>query len=66
MSNTTNEDFHLNNTQSSWFSSSATLGAFVGCCVASIMLNKIGRKGTLMVITLPWMVGWAIIGNQNF
>ena len=65
MSNNTNEDFHLNNTQSSWFSSSVNLGCFVGCYLGSIMLNKIGRRGTLITIAFPWIAGWAIIGRCN-
>ena len=45
-----------------WFGSLGTLGAMFGCPLAGWMMEKQGRKGTLLFSTLPFLVGWILIG----
>ena len=45
----------------SWVTSLLTLGAAVGCLVAGLAIEAIGRKATLLAASVPFTVGWILI-----
>ncbi|XP_064630452.1 solute carrier family 2, facilitated glucose transporter member 8-like [Lineus longissimus] len=45
----------------SWFSSLLTLGGMMGSLLAGVAMELIGRKRTLMITTLPLVLGWTLI-----
>ncbi|XP_047238487.1 solute carrier family 2, facilitated glucose transporter member 8 [Girardinichthys multiradiatus] len=51
----------LSEIQGSWFGSIVTIGAAVGGLLGGWMVQKIGRKLTLMFCTLPYVFGFTII-----
>ncbi|KAG7489882.1 solute carrier family 2, facilitated glucose transporter member 8 [Solea senegalensis] len=56
----------LNNIQASWFGSIVTVGAAVGGLLGGWMVEKIGRKLSLMFCSLPFVFGFTvIIAAQN-
>ncbi|XP_067825850.1 solute carrier family 2, facilitated glucose transporter member 8 [Heptranchias perlo] len=63
-----NSDPYLNldSTQASWFASLVTLGAAVGGIIGGWIVDKIGRKLSLMMCAVPYVSGFTmIIGAQN-
>lgn len=48
-----------------WIGSFATLGAMVMCFPIGIMCDKIGRKPAMLLLTIPFMVGWLLIIFAN-
>ena len=56
----------LTESEGAWFASILNIGALIGCLLAGGVVEKYGRKATLLVMTLPYMTGWALIGTgQN-
>ena len=55
-------DEPLSDFQMSWFSSSVNLGAVVGSPIAGVLLNKVGRRATMMSSLVPFIIGWTLIG----
>uniref|UniRef100_A0A3Q3X2P3 Solute carrier family 2, facilitated glucose transporter member 8 n=1 Tax=Mola mola TaxID=94237 RepID=A0A3Q3X2P3_MOLML len=51
----------LDNDQASWFGSIVTVGAAVGGLLGGWMVEKIGRKLSLMFCSLPFVFGFTII-----
>jgi MFS family permease len=47
--------------EESWISSLAPLGALVGALPAGYAANLIGRKRLLLLLTLPYLLGWFLI-----
>lgn len=47
--------------QGSWISSLLALGAIVGAVPSGPMSDKLGRKKTLLLLTVPFVLSWAII-----
>ena len=45
------------------FGSLGTLGGAVGCPLAGWFLERCGRKRTILVSALPFLVGWILIGS---
>ena len=46
--------FKLDSQQASWITSILSLGCFFGCIIAGPIMEKIGRKKTLLYITTLW------------
>lgn len=46
----------------SWFSSCVNLAAIFGSLLTGVLINKIGRRNTMMVSILPFTIGWVLIG----
>lgn len=61
-----NPDLKLDSTQASWFGSLVTVGAAVGGIIGGWIVDKVGRKPSLMMCGLPFIIGFVVIvGAQN-
>uniref|UniRef100_UPI00398F66BB solute carrier family 2, facilitated glucose transporter member 8 n=1 Tax=Pristiophorus japonicus TaxID=55135 RepID=UPI00398F66BB len=61
-----NPNLNLDSTQASWFASLVTIGAAVGGIIGGWIVDKIGRKLSLMMCAVPYVSGFTmIIGAQN-
>lgn len=54
-------DFSANNEQVSWIASLMPLGALFSCPIMGFLVDKLGRKTLILILTLPTLVGWALI-----
>ncbi|XP_015675492.1 solute carrier family 2, facilitated glucose transporter member 8 [Protobothrops mucrosquamatus] len=54
-------ELRLDDTQASWFGSVVTLGAAAGGTLGGYVVDKIGRKLSLMLCTIPYVFGFLII-----
>lgn len=46
----------------SWIASSPPLASFIGTIVSGPLLQYCGRQKTLVILTLPLIAGWLLIG----
>uniref|UniRef100_A0A1L8DF43 Facilitated trehalose transporter Tret1 n=2 Tax=Nyssomyia neivai TaxID=330878 RepID=A0A1L8DF43_9DIPT len=53
--------FEITREQFSWIGSAMTLGAAAVCIPIGLLINLIGRKLTMLLLVLPFTVGWALI-----
>jgi SP family facilitated glucose transporter-like MFS transporter 8 len=51
----------MSTTEVSWIGSLAPLGALVGALPAGYLANLIGRKRLMLLLTLPYLLGWILI-----
>eukprot|EP00111_Clytia_hemisphaerica_P018601 TCONS_00055008-protein len=51
----------MSTTQFSWFASLVAIGAIIGSTLGAIMIEKYGRKTTIMLISLVHVPGWCLI-----
>ncbi len=56
---------NISKEQESWIGSSATLGAFFSCPIAGMSIEKLGRKRTMVFYSIPFTLGWILIGFSN-
>lgn len=61
LTNTDDPRLRLDNVQASWFASIVAVGAAVGGLLGGWMVEKIGRKLSLMFCALPFVCGFTII-----
>jgi len=45
----------------SWIASVMPLGAMLGCPAMAGLVNKLGRKHLMIMLTIPTLFGWAMI-----
>ncbi|NXN29321.1 GTR8 protein, partial [Nycticryphes semicollaris] len=56
----------LDSSQASWFGSVVTLGAAAGGLLGGYLVDKVGRKPSLMLCSIPYVFGYVvIISAQN-
>ncbi|XP_013409558.1 solute carrier family 2, facilitated glucose transporter member 8 [Lingula anatina] len=55
----------LTDNEASWFSALVAIGAIVGGPVAGQMVGWCGRKLTIMLGAIPFVVGWMLIAYQK-
>jgi len=53
--------FQITTENVSWIASVMPLGAMLGCPVMAGLVNKSGRKHLMIWLTIPTLVGWAMI-----
>lgn len=53
--------FPISDQEFSWIGSGLTLGAACMCVAIGSILNKLGRKITMLLMVLPFLVGWALV-----
>ncbi|XP_017484590.1 PREDICTED: facilitated trehalose transporter Tret1-2 homolog [Rhagoletis zephyria] len=56
-----NEAVHLSESQASWFASINTLSCPLGGLLSGILLDKLGRKNTLIVLNVIALFAWALM-----
>lgn len=62
-----NEYFVLDAVEYGWIASIVNVGCIIGCLSIGYMMDKIGRKWTILVMLIPVTIGWIlIIFSQNF
>jgi SP family facilitated glucose transporter-like MFS transporter 8 len=57
----TAKDGPLDESSASWFGSLMTIGGMLGCPLAGFLVQRVGRKATLLINVLPYLVGWGLI-----
>jgi MFS family permease len=59
--------FPITSDQWNWIASTVTIGCAISCIPIGYLMNKIGRKWTMMGLVVPFLLGWGlIIWAQNF
>ncbi|XP_064545466.1 facilitated trehalose transporter Tret1-2 homolog isoform X1 [Drosophila montana] len=53
--------FEVSDESYSWVSSFMTLGAACVCIPIGFLINMIGRKWTMLLLVLPFVLGWALL-----
>lgn len=59
--NSTDYDFDITQTQGDWISSIINLGAAFICFPIGLIMDRIGRKPTMLLLVLPFTLGWLLI-----
>ena len=54
-------DFHYTADQGSWIASLATLGCMAGCFANGFIMDILGRKWTITVMAVPFVIGWVLM-----
>jgi len=54
-------EFQITVENVSWIASVMPLGAMLGCPVMAGLVNKLGRKHLMIMLTIPTLFGWAMI-----
>lgn len=59
--------FEITSNQFSWAASILTIGCALSCLPIGILMNKFGRKSTMLSLFVPLVIGWALVTwAQNF
>ncbi|XP_031627835.1 facilitated trehalose transporter Tret1-2 homolog [Contarinia nasturtii] len=58
-------DLRLTVTQTSWISSIIVLSVPVGCLIAAILMEWLGRLKTIKLAAIPCVMGWLLIANAT-
>lgn len=53
--------FTIDKEEWSWVGSSATLGAAVMVFIIGTVVNILGRKNTMLLLIVPFVIGWALV-----
>ncbi|XP_072947178.1 trehalose transporter 1-like protein isoform X2 [Epargyreus clarus] len=59
--NSTDYDFDISTSQGDWVSSLVNLGAAGVCFPIGLVMDAIGRKTTMLLLVLPFTLGWLLI-----
>lgn len=54
-------DFPVTAYQGSWIASIYILGSILGSLLSPVLVDRLGRKRSLLVFAIPQLVGWALI-----
>ncbi|XP_033214580.1 facilitated trehalose transporter Tret1-like isoform X2 [Belonocnema kinseyi] len=53
--------FPVTSNEAAWITSFLMLGSLPGCILAALIVDRIGRKASLLVANIPLLVGWILI-----
>lgn len=53
--------FNVTSENVSWIAALMPLGALLGCPIMAGLVDKMGRKNLMIVLTVPTLIGWALI-----
>lgn len=53
--------FHVTIENVSWIAAFMPLGALLSCPVMASLVDKFGRKQLMLMLTIPTLIGWAMI-----
>lgn len=63
--NQTTQDYFwhitLNDDEMSWAGSLVNLGALVGAVCGALLMDKYGRRLTLILMSIPYITGWLVV-----
>lgn len=59
--NTSGYDFEVTKSQGDWISSIINLGAAFICFPIGMIMDVIGRKKTMLLLVIPFTIGWLLI-----
>lgn len=54
-------DFEISGADFSWIGSMVTLGAAMVCLVIGTVIQMLGRKLTMLLLVIPFTIGWALV-----
>ena len=54
-------DLQLSKDEMSWAGSLVTIGALMGSSVGGFLMDKFGRRITLMALFVPYTIGWILV-----
>lgn len=60
-SNNTDYDFEISNIQGDWISSLTNLGGALICFPIGLIMDALGRRNTMLLLVLPFIIGWLMI-----
>ncbi|KAG5666098.1 putative H(+)/hexose cotransporter 1, partial [Polypedilum vanderplanki] len=61
------QGFEITPIQWDWIGSVLTIGCAISCLPIGFLMNKFGRKWTMLGLVIPFLIGWAfLIWAQNF
>lgn len=56
-------DFHITKEEVSYIVMISPLGYLVGCPITGFLLDKIGRKLSILILAIPQILSWLLIAN---
>lgn len=60
-------NFPLNTNEFGWIASILTLGCSISCIPIGFLMDRFGRKWSMISLSVPFLVGWClVIWAQNF
>lgn len=54
-------DVRVTEEEMSWIGSLVNIGALLGSLFGGLLMDKYGRKTTLMAVSVPYIIGWLFI-----
>lgn len=58
-------DIKITKSDQGWIGSYATLGALISCIPTGILCDYVGRKITMLILVVPFLIGWILIILSN-
>ncbi|XP_012287765.1 facilitated trehalose transporter Tret1 [Orussus abietinus] len=55
----------ISDEEASWIGSLVPLGTVFGAIIAGYLAERLGRKKTLLLCTLPYTIGWILVGTAT-
>lgn len=53
--------FNITSTENAWVGSISTLGAACVCVIIGFIMDAIGRKLTMLLLVIPFLLGWILV-----
>ncbi|KAB0797809.1 hypothetical protein PPYR_08802 [Photinus pyralis] len=63
--NVASNEFHLDNSQISWIGSISMMCVPIGCLISGIVTDPIGRRRSMQIINIPFIICWIIFYFAN-